>query len=630
MFASVLRRRVAVVAIIAVVGLSSATTAGAQAASGRHPHMGLEIVGENGADEFGSSVALSGNGTRIVVGARSNDDSAELAGHARVFEWSSGRWNQLGADLDGHASRDIYGRSVSISQDGNRVAIGGPGHGARFEEGEDAGHVQIFDWNGTEWTQVGLDINGPDQGEFSGMAIDLSADGNRVLIGAIGWQLESAGSARVYEWNGTVWTQLGQTLVGEALVDNFGEGAAISADGQRIIVGARYNTNVDGGETSGHARVFEWDGTNWTQLGTDIDSQFIQSGTGASVDITSDGGRVIVGSPTSPTGPGEDVPNWATGMARVFDWDGDDWVLVGAPLAGDFRSAQLGSDVSISGDGETIIVGASGRGSNEHGGYARIYEWNGNTWAKTPRSINGFIPENFFGERVSISLDGSTAAIGAPGTGDDPDRPMPGFVRVVRTEVVPLATCAGQTVTVDTSNGERPTDGSDVILGTGWSDWIDAGAGDDIICALLGDDLILGGDGNDEVYGAAGNDLLIGDAGNDLLVGGLGDDRIGGGDGNDRIRGGHGDDELFGDAGRDTIRGGYGNDRLEGGADNDRMWGNVGRDVMFGEAGDDVLRGGAWRDTMNGGAGEQDGCTINDPTGLVETRTLCETGVYNR
>lgn len=620
----------AMAAIVAAACLSTVTTAAALPASGRHPHVGLEIVGERGGDNSGGAIALSGDGTRIIVGARSNDDSAEFAGHARVFEWAGNRWNQLGADLDGIGSRDSYGQAVSMSLDGNRIAIGGAGHGDRFDEGDDAGHVQIFDWNGTIWTQVGEDINGVEHGDFAGEAVDLSADGDRVLIGATGWDGtgEGPGRARVYEWNGATWAQLGETLVGEAPGDNFGEGAAISDDGQRIIIGARFNVN--GGEAAGHAQVFEWDGIAWVKLGTDIDSQFIQSTTGASVDITADGGRVIVGSPSSPTGPSEDLPAWSTGRVRVFDWNGDDWVLAGSPIVGDFVGALMGSDVSISGDGQTIVVGASGISSPQKRGSARIYEWNGSDWTQTPRAMNGFFTEDVFGQSVSMSEDGSTAAIGAPGTGSDPDNPLAGYVRVVRTSVVPLTTCAGHTVTVDTSNGEVPTNGSDVIRGTGWPDWIEAGGGDDIICALGGDDVIFGGDGNDDVYGAAGDDVILGNAGNDLLIGGLGDDGIAGGDGNDRIRGGNGNDDLFGNDGGDTMRGGNGHDHLEGGAGSDRMWGNVGRDAMFGESGDDVLRGGAWRDTMNGGAGERDGCTIHDPAGLVEHRSGCETGVYNR
>lgn len=628
MFAGV-SRRLAVVAIVATVGLSTASVA-AQDATRRHAHVGLELVGERGGDMLGEAMALSGDGNRIIVGSRRNSDAGEFTGHARVFEWRGGTWIQLGEDLDGHGHRDGYGQAVSISADGDRIAIGGASHGDRFEEGENAGHVQIFDWNGSAWTQVGQDINGQDHGEFAGEAVALAADGNRVLIGATGWDGTGSGPglARVYEWDGSTWLQLGQDIEGEAPGDDFGLGAAISADGQRVIVGARFNVN--GGESAGHARVYEWDGTRWVQLGTDIDSQFIQSGTGYSVDITADGARVIVGSPSSPTGPSESLPQWTTGRARVFDWDGTDWALVGAPIVGEGVGSNLGSDLEISDDGLTVVVGSPGGEIQGVMGTARIFVWNGTNWSQAARTINGFSTVNELGLGVSISGDGSTAAVGAPGVGRDIDAPLPGFVRVVRTEPAPLATCAGKTVTVDTSNGEWPTDESDVILGTGWPDWIDAGAGDDIVCGLGGDDIIRGGDGNDQVFGAAGDDLLGGDSGNDLLVGGLGDDRINGGDGNDRMRGGDGDDQLSGHAGRDTLRGGNGHDRLEGGPDDDRLWGNVGRDVMFGQGGDDVLRGGAWRDTMNGGAGENDGCTITDPSGLVETRIGCETGVYRR
>jgi len=58
--------------------------------------------------------------------------------------------------------------------------------------------------------------------------------------------------------------------------------------------------------------------------------------------------------------------------------------------------------------------------------------------------------------------------------------------------------------------------------------------------------------------------------------------------------------------------------------------GNLGLDRLYGEGGNDVLKGGLARDTFDGGPGSDDGCTINDPNGLVERRTGCEGGVFGR
>ena len=63
-------------------------------------------------------------------------------------------WTQLGADIDGEAAGDYSGWAVAMSADSTRVAIGAPDIGAG------SGYVRVYDWNGTAWTQLGADIDG--------------------------------------------------------------------------------------------------------------------------------------------------------------------------------------------------------------------------------------------------------------------------------------------------------------------------------------------------------------------------------------------------------------------------------------------------------------------------------------
>lgn len=187
--------------------------------------------------------------------------------------------------------------------------------------------------------------------------------------------------------------------------------------------------------------------------------------------------------------------------------------------------------------------------------------------------------------------------------------------------------CNGLEVTVDLALGELPTEGDDVIIGTSGDDVINGLGGRDVICGLQGNDTIDGGDGFDVILAGFGDDIVFGGGGNDLLVGSRGIDTISGGNGNDRIRGGDGNDVLHGENGNDLIRGGNGNDTITGGIGADDLHGNLGRDTISGESGNDILRGGAWLDRMDGGDGN-DGCTLTDPSGLVEVRINCEKGVF--
>ena len=93
-------------------------------------------------DQSGFSVSISTDGNTLAIGANLNDGTGPNAGHVRVYEWSGTVWIQKGVDIDGEATNDISGYSVSISSDGNTVAISAP-----YNDGTgplSAGHVRIY------------------------------------------------------------------------------------------------------------------------------------------------------------------------------------------------------------------------------------------------------------------------------------------------------------------------------------------------------------------------------------------------------------------------------------------------------------------------------------------------------
>jgi Ca2+-binding RTX toxin-like protein len=134
---------------------------------------------------------------------------------------------------------------------------------------------------------------------------------------------------------------------------------------------------------------------------------------------------------------------------------------------------------------------------------------------------------------------------------------------------VPPVLCFGEEVTVDLAEGEDPTEGPDVILGTDEDDEINALGGSDLVCGLGGADTITGGTGLDQVSGGAGDDTIGGGVGPDQLQGNQGADALVGANGVDRLVGGRGADRLAGGAGDDHLAGGIGRDRCDGGAGTD-------------------------------------------------------------
>ena len=88
--------------------------------------IGSYIGGEAAGDNFGSSVALSGDGTIVAIGAPYNDGSGANAGSVRVYKNVSNTWTKIGSDIDGEAAGDLSGYSLALSNDGTVLAIGAP------------------------------------------------------------------------------------------------------------------------------------------------------------------------------------------------------------------------------------------------------------------------------------------------------------------------------------------------------------------------------------------------------------------------------------------------------------------------------------------------------------------------
>ena len=275
--------------------------------------IGSDIDGEAADDLSGWSVSLSSDGTILAIGARYNDGNGADSGHVRVYEWNDSTWTQKGADIDGEAADDLSGKSVSLSSDGTILAIGATRNDGN---GADSGHVRVYEWNDSTWTQKGADIDGEAEGDYSGNSVSLSSDGTVVAIGAHlnDGTATHAGHVRVYEWNGTAWAQKGADIDGEAIGDHSGASVSLSSDGTVVAIGAFLNDG--GGSNSGHVRVYEWNGAAWAQRGADIDGEAEGDFSGSPVSLSSDGTTLAIGARLND-GNGSD-----SGHVRVYEWNG--------------------------------------------------------------------------------------------------------------------------------------------------------------------------------------------------------------------------------------------------------------------------------------------------------------------
>lgn len=165
--------------------------------------VGGDIGGEDVNNRSGETVTINGDGTIIAIASRYNNDGGYGSGHTRVYQSGlddSGDivWEQLGIDIDGDNSSNVYGPfSLSLNSEGNILAIGMPGNEIL------TGLTRVYqylkdDSNDYSWEQLGQDFEGGDIYEYSGTSIALNSFGDRLAIGT-SWAGSESGYVRIYE-----------------------------------------------------------------------------------------------------------------------------------------------------------------------------------------------------------------------------------------------------------------------------------------------------------------------------------------------------------------------------------------------------------------------------------------------
>lgn len=125
------------------VNPTTTTTTTTTLAPNYFSQLGNNIVGESNDDQFGYCVSLSSSGTILAIGAPFNDGNGTWSGSVRVYSWNGSSWIQRGGDIDGEAAGDYSGVSVSLSDDGDFLAIGSPYNDGN---GTDSGSVRVYKW----------------------------------------------------------------------------------------------------------------------------------------------------------------------------------------------------------------------------------------------------------------------------------------------------------------------------------------------------------------------------------------------------------------------------------------------------------------------------------------------------
>jgi len=313
-------------------------------------------------DCFGCSVSISADGKTLVVGAPFRDDNGDFSGSVYVFVRSGVSWNfQAQLFASNGTSNDLFGGSVSISADGNTLAIGAIGTlGTLDNNSNHPGSVYIFTRSGVTWTQQSIltALNGTRWDRF-GHSVSLSADGNTLAIGAP--YQSNIGIVHLFVRNGITWIRQSRLIAPTSAwkVMKFGYSVSLSADGNTLAIGAPGNSLAgERARNTGSSYVFVRNGATWPYQRL-IDSGFLDSSTdgdnfGISVSLNADGNILVVGATEERNGKSGSVYTFVRGNGTT--WPREDKLTASDGEAQD----EFGSSVRISADGNTLFVSVPG------------------------------------------------------------------------------------------------------------------------------------------------------------------------------------------------------------------------------------------------------------------------------
>jgi len=347
--------------------------------------LGNDIVPDT-ASSFGTSLALSSNGNTLAVGAPvdGGDSGGRSVGRVRTYSFDSTDWVQFGEDFVGEANFDRLGSSVALSGEGNILAIGAEGSDrlSRLnssaisfitfdDEFLDCGSVSIYGWNGTGWEQRGRKIFGNIINGNAGHSVALSTNGRTVAIGAPGLSGGSLatppGHVQVHWWTGLRWVPLGRRITGGCCA--FGDSVSLSSNGLTLAAGG-YGESVERGTAAGIARVYEFNDLNWQPKGfgfRDTSDTFL----GFDVKLSGSGNVLAFGAPLADGVFGNET---FKGRIAVFEYVNNDWAQRGQILEGDAAGDRFGSSVALSTDGTILAGGGWGSDDGANGaGHVKIF-----------------------------------------------------------------------------------------------------------------------------------------------------------------------------------------------------------------------------------------------------------------
>lgn len=377
-----------------------------------------------GESRYGYSVAIAPDGSVCAVGAKYKDDEAKtygLFGAFYLFKNTGTAW-ELSQKIYPHSTTgSSFGWTLTFSNDGSTLAVGWPGYSLQQEA---EGGIAIYEKENGKYEYKVVLYDNLAAGAYLGMV--KPAFNSNGTICAVGNPNTEGGYGSVLMF---VKDDFGNWSIRQRIKDlpvvgwwnHFGHSVDISADGNTLVIGASHYDQF--GSDSGSAIIYKKVGSVWEK-----ETVLNVSGAKASdyiglsgVQISSNGKVCLISSPRAKNGIFNE-----SGAAYIFI-KGDDgtWTQVNRLEPNPIMEGQrFGSDLALSKDGSTCAVGFRG-GQHEQSGFVNIYN---NLTKKTlavngPSAISTIVDSPteiadrskdrawHFGHYVTMSGDGKTAAV---------------------------------------------------------------------------------------------------------------------------------------------------------------------------------------------------------------------------
>lgn len=392
-----------------------------------------------GGQRYGGRVALSKDGRTLAVASPGEtsgapgvngdmfDHTTLNEGSVYVYVRSGTGWRQQAFIKTSVARRfQSFGLTMALSDDGDTLAVGAPGEDSNATgingnpadwSTRSAGAVLVFRRAAGAWSQEAY-LKSSATREFDRFGVDLSISGDGNTLAASAAQ----SGLHVFTRNSATWSQQAVIAHPVGLTS-----LAVSSDGSTIALG----------DVSAESLlIFTRSGGSWSQQAVLLaNSPLGGTELGFSIAISADGNTVAAGArreqggSTGVNGNEADASAGNSGAVYVFARSGTSWNRQAYLKAGDrdtTRSMKLfGVAISLSGDGSTLVVGAPGSYNGDDvvgldgAGEAYLFRRAAGNWlqlAHMTAPMRSALEQ--FGASVSISGDGRSLAIGGPGAAD--------------------------------------------------------------------------------------------------------------------------------------------------------------------------------------------------------------------